>query len=160
MAATTGAQESEENKDGVAPITDASTPVRGRRDAMARAGAGCGDQDKTSAHTTSSTRPDSSDTNLLQALTSAAPAASSDQRRGRSSSSPTRRKQAGIAIPASMAAADFPQLEECGYASRSESLPKAPTWAPGSLAVVPERLATCTGRGRKPGYCAAHYPAQ
>ena len=57
-----------------------------------------------------------------------------------------------------MAAADFPQLEEFGYASRSESVPKAPTWAPGSLAVVPERLATCTGRGRKPGYCAAHYP--
>ena len=157
--ATTGAQESDAHKDAAAP-TDAPTS-RGRRDAMARAGAGCGDQDKTSAHTTSSTQlPGSSDTNLLQALTSAAPAASSDQRRGRSSSSPTRRKPAGIAIPASMAAADFPQLEEFGYASRSESLPKAPTWAPGSLAVVPERLATCTGRGRKPGYCAAHYPAQ
>ncbi len=157
--ATTGAQESDAHKDAAAP-TDAPTS-RGRRDAMARAGAGCGDQDKTSAHTTSSTQlPGSSDTNLLQALTSAAPAASSDQRRGRSSSSPTRRKQAGIAIPASMAAADFPQLEECGYASRSESLPKAPTWAPGSLAVEPERLAACTGRGGKPGYCAAHYPAQ
>jgi hypothetical protein len=150
--ATTGAQESDAHKDAAAP-TDAPTS-RGRRDAMARAGAGCGDQDKTSAHTT--TAP--SDTNLmLQALISAAPAASSDQHKGRSSSSLTRRKPAGIA---SMAAADFPQLEEFGYASRSGSLPGAPAWATGSPAVVPERLAKCTGRGRKPGHFAAHYPAQ
>ena len=158
MATGTGRnQESDAHKD--AP-TDA--PTRGRRDARARSDAGCGDQDKTSAHTSQHSELD--EKVLPLALTSAAPAASSDKRKGRSTSSPTRKKSAGIA---SMAAADFLQLEEfgyTGYANTSACLPveaEAPaSGAPGSLASMPEDLATCTGRGRKPGYCAAHYPAQ
>jgi hypothetical protein len=158
MATGTGrTQESDAHKD--AP-TDA--PTRGRRDARARSDAGCSDHDENSAHTSQHRELD--EKVLPPALTSAAPAASSDKRKSRSTSSPMREKPAGNA---SMAAADFPQLEEfgyAGYANTSASLPvgaEAPTsGARGSQASGPEGLATCTGRGRKPGYCAAHYPAQ